>query len=76
MPLCVRCLQQPAIVEEPKNKTEVPKVKRGRGRPKTVVNFKEAKKKYNADYYKRVKERKKPECVLDNINETQQEEQT
>jgi hypothetical protein len=44
-----------------------PPPKRGRGRPKTVVDFKEAKKKYNADHYQRLKAKRLEVCKLDSV---------
>lgn len=36
-----------------------PPQKRGRGRPRTVADHKEAKKKYNADHYQKMKAKRK-----------------
>jgi hypothetical protein len=47
--------------------TPPPPQKRGRGRPRTVADHKEAKKKYNADHYQKMKAKKRGEedCNLD-----------
>lgn len=44
-----------------------PPQRRGRGRPRTVVDHKEAKKKYNADHYQKMKAKKRGAefCNLD-----------
>jgi len=67
MPICTICKTRQAekkieVVPEP-IPTLKPTAKRGRGRPRTVENFKEAKKVYNSTYYQRKKERQT--CKLD-----------
>jgi hypothetical protein len=71
MPLCTICKARQAdkkneVVPDPTPPTGPP-TKKGRGRPRSVENFKDAKKKYNSTYYQRKKERRGAICVLDNI---------
>ena len=76
MPLCTICKARQAEKADKKNEvppeptpSPEPPAKRGRGRPRTVEDFKEAKKKYNATYYQRKKERRGAICKLDNVPE-------
>jgi hypothetical protein len=57
-----------ALVSDERKEESSSKVRRGRGRPKTVVDYKEAKKKYNSDYYQRIKKKKDEDGTKDTVS--------